>query len=61
MTIVKGGSFLFEDRSPKEVFTREDISEEQQMFAAVAEEFGADAAIGAGGGDPVVAVAAVDD
>ncbi len=39
MTIVKGGSFLFEDRSPKEVFTREDISEEQQMFAGVAAEF----------------------
>ncbi len=39
MAIVKGGSFLFEDRSPNEVFTREDISEEQQMFAGVAAEF----------------------
>ncbi|MBL8189746.1 MAG: acyl-CoA dehydrogenase family protein, partial [Acidobacteria bacterium] len=39
MTIVKGGSFLFEDRSPNDVFTREDISEEQQMFAGVAAEF----------------------
>ncbi len=29
----KGGSFLFEEREPHEVFTREDISEEQQMFA----------------------------
>ena len=39
MTVVKGGSFLFESRSPDEIFTREDISEEQQMFAGVAEEF----------------------
>lgn len=39
MAIVKGGSFLFEDRSPAEIFTREDISEEQQMFAGVAAEF----------------------
>lgn len=39
MAIVKGGSFLFEDRLPNEVFTREDISEEQQMFAGVAAEF----------------------
>ena len=39
MAIVKGGSFLFEDRSHEEVFTREDISEEQQMFAGVAAEF----------------------
>ncbi|MEP7336403.1 MAG: acyl-CoA dehydrogenase family protein [Acidobacteriota bacterium] len=37
--VIKGGSFLFETRSPEDVFTREDISEEQQMFAAVAEEF----------------------
>ena len=36
---IKGGSFLFEERSAAEVFTREDISEEQQMFARVAEEF----------------------
>lgn len=36
---IRGGSFLFEDRYPAEVFTREDISEEQQMFARVAEEF----------------------
>lgn len=39
MTVIKGGSFLYEDRAPSEVFTREDISEEQQMFAGVAEEF----------------------
>jgi len=37
--VIKGGSFLFEERTPQEVFTREDISEEQQMFARVAEEF----------------------
>jgi alkylation response protein AidB-like acyl-CoA dehydrogenase len=36
---IKGGSFLYEDRSPDEIFTREDISEEQRMFARVAEEF----------------------
>jgi alkylation response protein AidB-like acyl-CoA dehydrogenase len=36
---VKGGSFLIEDRSPAEVFTPEDINEEQLMFAATAEEF----------------------
>ncbi len=37
--VIKGGNFLFEDRKPDEIFTREDISEEQQMFARVAEEF----------------------
>ena len=37
--VVKGGSFLIEDRSPSQVFTPEDISEEQRMFAATAEEF----------------------
>ncbi len=37
--IIKGGRFLFEDRKAGEIFTREDISEEQQMFARVAEEF----------------------
>jgi len=36
---IKGGSFLFETGSPEEIFTREDISEEQQMFAGVADEF----------------------
>ncbi len=38
-TPIKGGSFLFEDRPPADIFTREEISEEQQMFAGVAEEF----------------------
>ncbi|HKX31423.1 MAG TPA: acyl-CoA dehydrogenase family protein [Blastocatellia bacterium] len=37
--VVKGGSFLFEDRVPDEIFTREDITEEQRLFALVAEEF----------------------
>ena len=36
---IKGGSFLFEDRKANEIFTREDISEEQRMFARVTEEF----------------------
>jgi alkylation response protein AidB-like acyl-CoA dehydrogenase len=35
----KGGSFLIEDRAPEEIFTPEDISEEQRMFARTAEEF----------------------
>ncbi|MCI0666337.1 MAG: acyl-CoA dehydrogenase family protein [Acidobacteria bacterium] len=39
MMVIKGGSFLFENRKPHEVFTREEISEEQRMFARVAEEF----------------------
>jgi alkylation response protein AidB-like acyl-CoA dehydrogenase len=37
--VIKGCSFLFEKRLPDEIFTREDISEEQRMFARVAEEF----------------------
>ncbi|HZN11354.1 MAG TPA: acyl-CoA dehydrogenase family protein, partial [Blastocatellia bacterium] len=37
--MTKGGSFLFEARAPGEVFTREEITEEQRMFAHVAEEF----------------------
>ena len=35
----KGGSFLIEDRAPEDIFTPEDISEEQRMFARTAEEF----------------------
>lgn len=35
----KGGSFLIEDRLPQEIFTAEDITEEQRMFARTAEEF----------------------
>jgi alkylation response protein AidB-like acyl-CoA dehydrogenase len=35
----KGGSFLIEDREPSEIFTPEDITDEQRMFACTAEEF----------------------
>ena len=35
----RGGSFLIEDRTPAEVFTPEDFSEEQHMIADTAEEF----------------------
>src|SRR5262245_38470829 len=35
----KGGSFLIEDSTPDAIFTPEDISEEQRMFARTAEEF----------------------
>jgi alkylation response protein AidB-like acyl-CoA dehydrogenase len=36
---IKGGGFLTEDLTSAEVFTPEDITEEQRMFAAAAEEF----------------------
>lgn len=36
---IKGGSFLTEDLSASQIFTPEDINEEQRMFAATAEEF----------------------
>src|SRR5215471_11733694 len=36
---VKGGGFLIEDSTPADIFTPEDITEEQRMFAAAAEEF----------------------
>jgi alkylation response protein AidB-like acyl-CoA dehydrogenase len=35
----KGGSFIIEDRKPEDIFTPEDISDEQRMFARTAEEF----------------------
>jgi alkylation response protein AidB-like acyl-CoA dehydrogenase len=35
----RGGSFLIEERTPEDIFTPEDISEEQRMFARTAEEF----------------------
>jgi alkylation response protein AidB-like acyl-CoA dehydrogenase len=35
----KGGGFLIEDCAPAKIFTPEDISEEQHMFARTAEEF----------------------
>ena len=34
-----GGSFLIESRTPEEVFTPEDLNEEQRQFAATAAEF----------------------
>ncbi|HET8678275.1 MAG TPA: acyl-CoA dehydrogenase family protein [Blastocatellia bacterium] len=36
---IKGGGFLIEDAAPEEIFTPEDINEEQRMFARTAEEF----------------------
>ncbi len=36
---IKGGGFLIEDAAPEEIFTPEDINEEQRMFAQTAEEF----------------------
>ncbi|NOT58924.1 MAG: acyl-CoA dehydrogenase [Acidobacteria bacterium] len=36
---LSGGQFLFTDSQAADIFTREDISEEQRMFARVAEEF----------------------
>src|SRR5258708_39190478 len=36
---VKGGAFLLEDRRPEEIFTREDLSEQQRMIAKTAEDF----------------------
>ena len=35
-----GGSFLLESRTPAEIFTPEDLNEEQRQFAATAAEFG---------------------
>ena len=35
----KGGSFLIEDRAPDEVFTPEDLSEEQVMIGQTADDF----------------------
>jgi alkylation response protein AidB-like acyl-CoA dehydrogenase len=37
--IKKGGSFLIEDTDPQTVFTPEDFSDEQKMFAKTAEDF----------------------
>jgi alkylation response protein AidB-like acyl-CoA dehydrogenase len=37
--IKKGGSFLIEATGPQEIFTPEDFSEEQKMFAKTAEDF----------------------
>ena len=35
----KGGSFLIEDTEPESIFTPEDFSDEQRMFAKTAEDF----------------------
>ncbi|HTB98017.1 MAG TPA: acyl-CoA dehydrogenase family protein [Terracidiphilus sp.] len=37
-----GGSFLLESRTPAEIFTPEDLNEEQRQFAATAAEFGSE-------------------
>ena len=36
---IQSGRFLFEDTAPDDVFTREDVSEEQELFARTAERF----------------------
>ncbi len=36
---VKGGAFLTQDCRPEEIFTREDLSEQQRMIAKTAEDF----------------------
>lgn len=38
-TAIRSGRFLFEDTAPDDIFTREDVSEEQQLFARTAERF----------------------
>src|SRR5436190_14222091 len=37
--IVKGGSFLIEERSPSEIFTPEDFNEEHRMIADTTRQF----------------------
>src|SRR5437763_12756326 len=37
--IIKGGSFLIEDRTPSEIFTPEDFSEEHRMIADTTRQF----------------------
>jgi alkylation response protein AidB-like acyl-CoA dehydrogenase len=37
--IIKGGAFLIEERTPEEVFTPEDFTEEQRMIAETTREF----------------------
>jgi alkylation response protein AidB-like acyl-CoA dehydrogenase len=36
---IKGGEFLIADRTPADIFTPEEINDEQRMFARTAEEF----------------------
>ena len=37
--IVKGGAFLIEERSPEEIFTPEDFTEEHRMIADTTRQF----------------------
>src|SRR5438067_7313632 len=37
--IIKGGAFLIEERTPEEIFTPEDFTEEQRMIADTTREF----------------------
>src|SRR6201997_1026182 len=38
-TTIRGGSFLLESRTPDEVFTPEDFTEQQQLIGQTAQEF----------------------
>ena len=38
-TVVKGGSFLIEDRSPEEVFTPEDLTDQHRLIVRTARDF----------------------
>jgi alkylation response protein AidB-like acyl-CoA dehydrogenase len=38
-TLIKGGSFLIEDRSPDEIFTPEDLTDQHRLIAQTAREF----------------------
>src|SRR5205807_9699549 len=38
-TIVKGGAFLIEERTPEEIFTPEDFTEEHRMIAETTRQF----------------------
>ncbi|HEY6292084.1 MAG TPA: acyl-CoA dehydrogenase family protein [Terriglobia bacterium] len=37
--LIKGGSFLIEDRSPEEIFTPEDLTDQHRLIAQTAREF----------------------
>src|SRR2546421_11283719 len=37
--IIKGGSFLIEERTPSEIFTPEDFNEEHRMIAETTRQF----------------------
>ncbi len=39
IAVAAGGSFLLEPRTPEEIFTPEDLNEEQRQIAATAEQF----------------------